>query len=116
MADVTLKAAYATVTEDDGLRFIGFVEDDDEGYALFRQPVVGGPVWFELNDEEFGDDEALASVTLTAKGLEITLTPEAAPRFGWAGSVAIRLPAGCENRDAALAALAEMLGPQLQTA
>lgn len=115
MADITLKAAYATVTEDDGFRFIGFVEEDDEGYALFRQPVEGGPVWFELNDEEFGDDEALAAVTLTAKGLEITLTPEAAPRFGWATSVAIRLPARCENRDEALAALTEMLGPLLQT-
>ena len=61
MADLTLKAAYATVTEDDGFRFVGFVEEDDEGYALFRQPVEGGAVWFEVNDEEFGDDEALAA-------------------------------------------------------
>ena len=115
MADITLRAAYATVTEDDGFRFIGFVEDDDDGYALFRQPVEGGPVWFEVTDEEFGDEDALASVTLTPKGLEITLTPEAAPRFGWATSVAIRLPASCDNRDPALAALADMLGPLLQS-
>jgi len=115
MADLTLKAAYATVTEDDGFRFVGFVEEDDEGYALFRQPLDGGAVWFEVNDEEFGDDEALAVVSLTVKGLEITLTPEAAPRFGWAGSVAIRLPATCENRDEAVAALTAMLGPLLQT-
>lgn len=110
MADVTIKAAYATLAEDDGFRFVGFVEEDDEGYALFRQPVDGGPVWFELNDEEFGDEDALLSVTATAKGLQVLLTPGAAPRFGWASSVSVKVSAKCDGRDQAFTALKTMLG------
>ena len=110
MADVTIKAAYATVAEDDGFRFVGFVEGDDEGYCLFRQPLAGGPVWFELNDEDFGDEDALVSVIASDKGLEIALAPAMAPRFGWAGSVSVKADARCEGREEAFAALREMLG------
>ncbi len=110
MADVTIKAAYATVAEDEGLRFVGFVEGDDEGYALFRQPLDGGPVWFELNDEDFGDEDALISVTASEKGLEIALNPAMAPRFGWASSVSVKAGARCDGRDQAFVTLREMLG------
>lgn len=110
MTDVTIRAAYATVAEEDGLRFIGFVEADEEGYALFRQPLAGGPVWFELNDEDFGDEDALVSVIASDKGLEIALAPAMAPRFGWAGSVSVKADARCEGREEAFAALREMLG------
>jgi hypothetical protein len=110
MADVTIRAAYATVAEDEGQRFIGFVEKDDEGYALFRQPLGGGPVWFELNDEDFGAEDALVSVTPSAKGLEVVLHPALAPRFGWAASVMIRTGAACEGGEAAQASLKAMLG------
>jgi hypothetical protein len=110
MADVTIRAAYATVAEDEGQRFIGFVEDGDEGYALFRQPIGGGPVWFELNDEDFGAEDALISVTPTAKGLEVALRPALAPRYGWAATVMIRTGAACEGGEAAQAALNTMLG------
>ncbi len=111
MADVTIRAAYATVADEDDARFVGFVEDGDAGYALFRQPLGGGPVWFELNDEDFGAEDALVSVTPSAKGLEIALAPALAPRFGWATSVLIRAGAACDGRVAALAALRAMLGP-----
>lgn len=114
MTDVTIRAAYATVAEEDGLRFIGFVEADEEGYALFRQPLAGGPVWFELNDEDLGAEDALVSVTAGPKGLEVVLSPARAARFAFASRVAIRAGAGCEGRTEAFAALAAMLGPLWQ--
>jgi hypothetical protein len=118
MADIVVKAAYASVVEDDeeGMLFVGFAEGEaeDEAYALFRQPLGGGPVWFEVTDESFGATDALAAVVAGPKGLEITLRPEMAGRFGWAGSVSIRVSAGCEGRDEAFAALAAMLGPVFQ--
>lgn len=115
MADIVVKAAYASVVEDDeeAMLFIGFAEGEaeDEAYALFRQHLAGGPVWFEVTDENFGATDALASVVAGPKGLEITLRPEMAGRFGWASSVSVRIGPGCEGRDEALAALADMLGP-----
>ena len=110
MADITVKAAYATVADEDGQRFVGFVTADDEGYALFRQPLGGGPVWFEVTDEDFGAEDALAALSRTATGIEVALRPELAGRFGWAQSIAIRLDR-CDGAEAALAALAPMLGP-----
>lgn len=118
MADIVIKAAYASVVEDEeeGFLFVGFAEGEaeDEAYALFRQPLGGGPVWFEVTDESFGAEDALAAVVAGPKGLEITLRPEMSARFGWAGSVAVRAGPGCEGRDEAFAALAGMLGPVWQ--
>lgn len=118
MADIVVKAAYASVVEDDeeGFLFIGFAEGEaeDEAYVLFRQPLGGGPVWFEVTDENFGAEDALETVIAGPKGLEITLRPELAGRFGWAGSVSVRVGPGCEGRDEAFAALAVMLGPVWQ--
>lgn len=115
MAEISLKAAYASVVEDDedGFLFIGFAEGEaeDEAYALFRQPLTGGPVWFEVADDSFGAEDALQSVTATAKGLEITLKPALSARFGWASTVEIKAGPACEGRDQAFAALADMLGP-----
>lgn len=119
MADITLKAAYASVVEDaeDGYLFVGFAEgeDEDEAYVLFRQPLAGGPVWFELGDEAFGAEDALASVRLSPRGLDIALRPEQAAQFGYATSVAVGLSA-CEDLDEALATLREMLGDIWQEA
>ncbi|MBA3908416.1 MAG: hypothetical protein C0524_00730 [Rhodobacter sp.] len=116
MADITVKAAYGSVVEDEGVLFVGFAagEEEDEGYVLFRQPVGGGPVWFEVNDETFGAEDAVEAVKAGPKGLEITLKPGLAATFGWAGSVAVRIGPGCEDADAAREALQQMLGPVWQ--
>jgi hypothetical protein len=115
MADVVIKAAYATVAEEDGVRFIGFVDDQDESYALFSQPLAGGPVWFEVNDEDFGAEDAVSQAIHTAGGLVITLRPELAARFGYATSFDLRLEA-CAGAAPALSALAAMLGQDLLAA
>jgi hypothetical protein len=111
MADVTIKAQYGSVVEDEGLLFVGFAagEDGEEGYVLFRQATGGGPVWFEVNDETFGAEDAIVRVVEGPKGLEIVLKPDLAPTFGWAGSVAVRIGPGCEDAAPALAALRDML-------
>ncbi len=113
MADIVIRAAYASVVEDEGQVFVGFAEGeaDDEAYVLFRQEEGGGPVWFEVTDESFGAEEALMSVTAGAAGLEIVLKPELAGRFGWASAVSVRAGAECEGRAEAWEALAAMLGP-----
>lgn len=107
MADITIKAAYATVAEEDGLRFVGFVTADEDSYALFRQPCGGGPVWFELNDEDLGAEDAIARIARTATGIEVTIRPALVSRFGYAGSVAIRLDR-CDGAAEALQALAAL--------
>lgn len=116
MADITIKAAYGSVVEDEGFLFIGFAEgeEEDEGYVLFRQPVGGGPVWFEVNDEGFGAEDAVEKVVPGPKGLEITLKPALSPKFGWASSVAVRIGPGTEDAGEALEALALMLGARFR--
>lgn len=113
MADIVVKAAYGSVVEDEGFLFVGFAEGEheDEGYVLFRQPEEGGPVWFEVNDETFGAEDAVQAVVRGPKGLEITLRPEKAAAFGFARSVAVRIGPACEDAEPALAALEAMLGP-----
>lgn len=116
MADITIKAAYGSVVEDEGQLFVGFAEgeEEEEGYVLFRQPVTGGPVWFEVNDESFGAEEAVEAVAFGPKGLEIGLKPDFAAQFGWATSVAVRIGPATEEASEALAALAGMLGQRWQ--
>ncbi len=113
MADIVVAAAYGSVVEDEGLLFVGFAEgeEEDAAYVLFRQAVDGGPVWFEVTDEAFGAEDAVAAVMAGPGGLEITIRPEKAAALGWALSVAVRIGAGAEGRDEAFAALAGMLGP-----
>ena len=113
MADLVVKAAYATVADEDGARFIGFVDALDESYALFRQPLGGGPVWVEINDEDFGAEDAIAAIEVRDGSLEIRLRPELAGSFGYATLVAVRLKS-CEGADAALAALSAMLRADLR--
>jgi hypothetical protein len=112
MADITIRAAYGSVVEDEGQLFIGFAEgeDEEEGYVLFRQPVTGGPVWFEVNDDGFGAEDALEAVAKGPKGIEITLKPALAAIFGWARTVAVRIGPDCEDAAPALEALRAMLG------
>lgn len=112
MADITIRALYGSVVEDEGQLFIGFAEgeDEEEGYVLFRQPVGGGPVWFEVNDEGFGGEDAVESVAAGPKGIEITLKSDRAATFGWAKTVAVRIGPGCEDAAPALEALQAMLG------
>lgn len=109
MADVTIKAAYATVADEDGFRFVGFVDATEESYALFRWPLAGGAVWFEVNDEDFGAEDAILSARVEGGSLEITLRPELTARFGYAASIAIRLKS-CDGAEAALQAAGPMIG------
>lgn len=116
--DVEITAAYASVVEDEGTLFVGFPEGEDETdpYALFRQDVAGGPVWFEMDDELFGADDAVERLVWTAKGLTIHLAVQARPRFAHVATIAITLPKDCEERSEAEAALAQMLGQRFQRA
>ena len=84
MADITIKAAYGSVVEDEGFLFIGFAEgeEEDEGYVLFRQPMEGGPVGFEVNDEGFGAEEAVDRVTAGPPGIENAVKPDLAEKVG----------------------------------
>ncbi len=115
-ADIVLRALYGSVVEDEDQLFVGFAggEDEKDGYVLFRQPLSGGSVWFEVNDETFGAEDAVDSIVEGAKGIEITLRPGAAAAFGWARTVAVRLGPACEDAEAALAALREMFGDRWQ--
>ncbi|MDP3197614.1 hypothetical protein [Tabrizicola sp.] len=112
MADITVKAAYGSVVEDEGELFIGFAEgeDADEGYALFRQPVGGGPVWFEASDETFGAEDAIENLVAGPKGFEVTIRSDKRAAYGFAATVAVRVGTGCEDGPEALAALKAMLG------
>ncbi len=112
MADITVKAAYGSVVEDEGQLFVGFAagEDADEGYVLFRQPVGGGPVWFEASDETFGAEDAVESVVVGPAGFEVTVRPEMRATFGFAATVAVRVGPSCEDGAEALVALRAMLG------
>ncbi len=112
MADITVKAAYGSVVEDEGVLFIGFAEgeDEEEGYVLFRQPLEGGPVWFEVNDESFGAEDAVENVVAGPKGFEVTLRLTQLATFGFARTVAVRVGPTCEDGDEALTALRAMLG------
>ena len=116
-ADLTLRAAYASVVEDEeeGLLFIGFAEGEDETepYLLFRQALSGGPVELELGDETFTAEDAVETVAETATGLTLTLRPAARAALGWLATVEIRLGPLCEDAEPAVAALREMLGPQV---
>ncbi|HLQ20201.1 MAG TPA: hypothetical protein VK146_14600 [Tabrizicola sp.] len=112
MADITVKAAYGSVVEDEGFLFIGFAEGEDEadGYVLFRQPVGGGPVWFEASDETFGAEDAIEAVVAGPKGFEVTIRPDMRAAYGFASTVAIRVGPGCEDGPEAIDALRGMLG------
>lgn len=113
--DITIHAAYASVVEDDedGMLFVGFAqgEEEDEPYALFRQPLAGGPVWFAVNDEDFGAEDAVQSITRDERGLTVTIRPEHVASFGWAATIAIRIGPQTEDADQALTALREIYGP-----
>jgi hypothetical protein len=112
MADITVKAAYGSVVEDEGMLFVGFAEGEDEadGYVLFRQPIGGGPIWFEASDETFGAEDAIESVVPGPKGFEVTILPAKRAAYGFAATVAVRVGPGCEDGAEALAALQGMLG------
>lgn len=114
MADIVVKAAYGSVVEDDeeGFLFIGFAEgeDEDEPYVLFRQPLTGGPVWFEVGDESLGAEDAVEKVVRTAEGLDIHIAPGAVAKIGWAHVISVRIGAACEDAEDALTALEAMVG------
>ena len=112
MADITVKAAYGSVVEDEGTLFIGFAEGEDEadGYVLFRQALDGGPIWFEASDETFGAEDAIDCVVAGPKGFEVTILPAKRAAFGFAATVAVRVGPGCEDGPEALVALKGMLG------
>ena len=112
MADITVKAAYGSVVEDEGNLFVGFAEGEDEadGYVLFRQAVGGGPVWFEASDETFGAEDAIEAVMAGPKGFEVTIRPDKRASFGFAATVTVRVGPGCEDGAEAIEALKAMVG------
>ncbi len=112
MTELVIRAAYATVTEEDGLRYVGFVDARDEAYALFRQPLAGGPVRFEVNDPDFGAEDAIETARLAPDSLALLLRPGKTGRFGYASAISIRLKS-CEDAEPALAALRAMGLPGL---
>ncbi|NPD14115.1 hypothetical protein HOY34_02745 [Xinfangfangia sp. D13-10-4-6] len=114
MSDITVKALYASVVEDEGLLFIGFVEgeDEDEPYVMFRRDVAGGPVWFEVSDESLGAEDAVESVTQTERGLSILIDPAKALKIGAAREITVRITPATENGEEATEALRDMLGPR----
>ena len=115
MTEVLIRAAYASVVEDDEdeMLFIGFAEgeDEEEPYCLFRQPLAGGPIWFEISSDEFGAEDAVANIQRDKKGITLHIAPAAQAQMGWASSIAVRIGPECEDAENALTALAEMFGP-----
>lgn len=112
--DVEIHAAYASVVEDEGTLFVGFPEGEDETdpYVLFRQEIPGGPVWFEMDDEFFGADDAVERLDWMGNGLTIHIAEAARARLGQVAIVAVNLPRDCEEAGEAAVALAQMLGPR----
>lgn len=114
MADITVTALYASVVEDDedGLLSIGFAEGEgeDEPYALFQQPLDGGPVWFEVSDDSLGGEDVIEAVARTPGGLVITVADAKLAKTGWAKTIEVKIGPACEDADLALEALRTMLG------
>lgn len=116
-ADLTVRARAASVVVQDGVRLIGFAEgDEDEPYALFSQATAGGPVWFEVNDEMFGAEDAVASLAVSDSALRVTVDPTLAHVFGFARTVSIRVDPQTEGLTQALTALRRMLGTRMVNA
>ncbi len=116
MSDITVKALYTSVVEDEGQLFIGFVEgeDEDEPYVMFRRDAGGGPVWFEVSDETLGADDAVESVTRTERGLSILIDPLKASRFGMAREIVVKITGATENGEEAVEALRDLMGERFR--
>ena len=112
MADLDLTAAYASVVEDDGMLFIGFAEgeDADEPYVLFRQALAGGPVWFEVSDESFGAEDAIAALEFHPDRFDITIAAAKVASFGYLQAVTVHVGPHCDSGPEAIAALRAMIG------
>jgi hypothetical protein len=112
LADVVVKAAYGSVVEDDGFIFVGFAEGEDaeEAYVLFRQALDGGPIWFEVNDETFGAEDAIQRVTSGPKGFDIMIRDTELSAFGYAATVSVQIGPDCEDGPDAVTALKQLLG------
>jgi hypothetical protein len=112
LADIVVKAAYGSVVEEDGFIFVGFAEgeDEEEAYVLFRQPLGGGPVWFEVNDETFGAEDAIQRVMSGPKGFDVVIRDTKLSAFGFAVTVSVHVGPDCEDGPEAVAALKELLG------
>ncbi|MCL4066358.1 hypothetical protein M3484_07230 [Pseudomonas sp. GX19020] len=116
MSDITVKALYASVVEDEGQLFIGFVEgeDEEEPYVMFRRDAFGGPVWFEVSDESLGAEEAVESVTRTERGLSILIDPAKASKFLMAREIVVQITAATENGEEAIEALRDLMGERFR--
>ena len=110
MAEVTIKAAYASVVEDDGMLFVGFAqgEDADEPYVLFRQPVTGGPIWFEVSDETFGAPDAVGSIAFEKDRIVIGIAAAHMATMGFVDRVTVEVGPDCDSAEEAIAALRAM--------
>jgi hypothetical protein len=111
MAEMEITAAYASVVEDEGMLFVGFAEgeDADEPYVLFRQPVGGGRVWFEVSDESFGAEDAVEALEFHADRIEITIAAGEVATFGYLARVVVLVGPECDSGPEAIAALRQMM-------
>ena len=111
MATMEITAAYSSVVEDEGMLFVGFAEgeDADEPYVLFRQPVEGGPVWFEVSDESFGAEDAVEALEFHADRIEITIAAAKVATFGFLARVVVHIGPDCDSGPEATAALRLMM-------
>jgi hypothetical protein len=112
MSTMTVRAAYASVIEDEEHLFIGFAEgeDADEPYVLFRQRIGGGPVWLEVSDETFGAEDATETVDIGVDGISIIVKPSKVASFGFLDRIDVQIGTDCDGADDALAALRLVLG------
>lgn len=120
MADISIKALYASVVEEDedNMLFVGFAqgEDEEEPYVLFRQSLDGGPIWFEVSDEDLGADDAVTELRLTREGLEIDLQGDLVQKLGLVHTFLVKIGPATEDADLAIDALRQMYGPLFKDA
>lgn len=112
MGEIVVRAGYATVAREAGAVIVGFAEGEDESepYALFRELSPGGAVWFEVNDEIFGAENAVARLVVDEGGLTVEIAPGMAASFGFARRIRIAAGPDCDGYAAALKALGKMAG------
>lgn len=116
MDELTIRALYASVVEDEGTIFIGFAEGEDETepYVLIRQEGAGAPIWFEVADESLGAEDAVEKVVLGEKGLTFVIAADKIAKIGGAAEVPVQIGPATEDADQAIEALRDMFGTRFE--
>jgi hypothetical protein len=112
--DLTMKAAFASVEEDDGVRVVAFAvsNDPEDGYVFVQQDMAdpAAPLYLEVSDEIFGAYDALESVDFGAGAVTLTIRPALVMRFGAVARVVVQTDAQTQGAEEAIAALKLMVG------